>query len=70
MHLQRVIFAINVMLRWSVHVELNKAELGACESGGAVGDNFDSSAQILELDLFYFWDINDGLFCYCRDSGI
>lgn len=51
-------------------MELNKAELGACESGGAVGDNFDSSAQILELDLFYFWDINDGLFCYCRDSGI
>lgn len=55
-----MVFAIDVVLRRRVHVKLDELELGTCDAGGAVDDDFDCSPEVFEFD-FLFWDVKDGL---------
>lgn len=55
--LERVVFAIDVVLGRRVHMELGELVVDASEAGGAVGDDFECSAQVLEDD---FLDVGDG----------
>jgi hypothetical protein len=56
---ERVVFAIDVVLRRRVHVELNELEVRASDGRGAVDDDFDSRAEVFEFD-FLFGDVEDG----------
>jgi hypothetical protein len=57
---ERVVFAIDVVFRWRVHVELNELEVRASDGCGAVDNDFNSRAEVFEFD-FLFGDVEDGL---------
>lgn len=57
---ERVVFAIDVVLRRSVHVKLDELELGAKHGCGAIDDDFDGGAEVFELD-FLLGNVQDGL---------
>lgn len=58
--LERVVFAVNVVLGRGVHVELGELVVDASEAGGAVGDDFECGAQVLEDDFLDLGDGDDG----------
>tara|TARA_R110002003_G_scaffold186_3_gene14539 strand:+ start:18456 stop:18743 length:288 start_codon:yes stop_codon:yes gene_type:complete len=60
-----VVFAVDVVLRGRVHVELDELEFGAEHGGGAIDDDFDGGAEVLKFD-FLLGDVEDGLVgCEC-----
>lgn len=61
MDLQRIVLAGNVMLRWCVDMELDESEVGSSISRGAVGDDFNSGSQVLELNGVDLGDIDHWL---------
>jgi hypothetical protein len=64
-YLERMVFAIDVMFRWCVHVELHKLEILFSNGCGAIHDDFNRRPQVFKLD-FLFWDVHGGLLgSYC-----
>jgi len=67
---QRVVLAIYMMLGRRVHVELNEAEVDASKGRGAIYEDFDGGAQVLEFHLVDFWDVQYGGFGGDGNGGI
>ena len=61
MNFQRVILAVDMMLGWRMHVELDEPEVGSSEACGAIYYHFNRGTQVFEFDLFYLRDIELGL---------
>jgi hypothetical protein len=68
-HFERVVLAVDVVLRRRVHVELHELEVGAADGGGAVDDDFDGCAEVLEFD-FLLGDRHLWLLCEHTDGGV
>jgi hypothetical protein len=68
-NLKRVVLAVDVVLRGSVHVELDQLELGTCHCCGAVDDDFNGGTKVLELD-FLFGNVEGWLLCHDTDGSI
>jgi hypothetical protein len=66
---ERVVFAIDVVLRGRMHVELLELEVGAADGSCAVDDDFDGGAEVLEFD-FLLGDSHLGLLGEDGDGGI
>ena len=61
MQLEGMVFALNVMFRGSVHVELDELVVGASVAGGAVDRHLDSGAQVGKDSLCTLGNIELGL---------
>jgi hypothetical protein len=63
-----MVFAVDVVLRGRVHVELDELKFGAEHGGGAIDDDFNGSAEVFEFD-FLLGNVEDGL-VGCERDGV
>lgn len=69
MDLERVELSIDMVLRWSVNVELNELEVCAGDSCGTIENDLNGSAQVLELNLL-FRNVEDRLLSHGSQAGV
>ena len=58
---EREVLLVDAMLGRRVEVELSQTEIGACEAGCAIGNDFNGRAQVLEFE-FLLGDVDYGGF--------